>query len=86
MKEFWIKFKSNITLEGVVVKLILAWLLTSLIFAIKMDTPFMSAQFTGAINLGMYISFLLLFFVFFCLHNPFYINYITIFIIVQLFM
>ena len=66
MKEFWIKFKSNITLEGVVVKLILAWLLTSLIFAIKIDTPFMSAQFTGAINLGMYISFLLLFFVFFC--------------------
>lgn len=66
MKEIWIKFKKDVTLEKIVVKLILSWLCTSLIFALKVNAPIMNAEFAANINIGMYISFLALFFVFFC--------------------
>ena len=40
MKEFFKKVKSELTIEKVVVRIIMAWVLTSLCFFIKSDVDF----------------------------------------------
>ncbi len=66
MKEFWSKLKDDITFEKVIVRLIMAWLLTAVMFFLKSGIEFNTAQFAADINIVMYVCFMLLFFVFFC--------------------
>lgn len=66
MREFWDSFKKNITFEKIIVRLIMAWLLTAIVFFLKSGDTFNSAAFAADINVPMYACFMLLFFVFFC--------------------
>lgn len=66
MKEFWNTFKKDMTFEKVIVRLVMAWLVTSIVFYLKSGTEFNTAQFAADVNIVMYACFLLLFFVFFC--------------------
>ena len=66
MREFWDSFKKNITFEKIIVRLIMAWLLTAIVFFLKSGDTFNSAAFAADINVPMYACFMLLFFAFFC--------------------
>lgn len=66
MKQIWNKFKEDITPEKIAIRFIMAWLLTTLLFFIKSDGTYLNADYAGKINSGMYICFVVLFFVFFC--------------------
>ena len=66
MREFWDSFKKNITFEKIIVRLIMAWLLTAIVFFLKSGDTFNSATFAADINVPMYACFMLLFFAFFC--------------------
>lgn len=66
MREFWIKFKGTITLEKGIVRMIMAWLFTAVMFCLKSRLSFHSAEFAAEINTAMYLCFALLFFVVFC--------------------
>lgn len=66
MKEFFSKIKKNITFERVIVRLIMAWMLTTLVFFLKNGSNFDTASFAVSINLPMFSCFVLLFFAFFC--------------------
>lgn len=66
VKVFFDRLKNNITMEKVIVRLVLAWLLTAVCFYVKTGLPFYSADYAAGINLPMYLCFIVLFFVFFC--------------------
>lgn len=66
MHEFWTNFKKSVTLEKVIVRLIMAWLLTAVMFCLKSQQSFNSAEFAAEINTVMYLCFVLLFFIIFC--------------------
>lgn len=66
MKTFWKKLKSETTLEKIIVRIIMAWILTSLCFFVKSDGNFATALYTDKINTIMYVCYILLFFVSFC--------------------
>lgn len=66
MREFWVKFKSSITVEKIIVRLVMAWLLTAFLFCLKSHIAFNTAEFAADINIAMYLCFALLFFVIFC--------------------
>lgn len=66
MREFWIRFKEGVTLERIIVRLIMAWLLTAVLFCLKSQIYFNSAEFAAEINIAMYLCFVLLFFIIFC--------------------
>ena len=50
MREFWDSFKKNITFEKIIVRLIMAWLLTAIVFFLKSGDTFNSAAFAADIN------------------------------------
>lgn len=66
MKEFFKKVKSELTLEKVVVRIIMAWILTSLCFFIKSDVDFATPTYADGINTVMFICYVILFLVAFC--------------------
>ncbi len=66
MIEFLKKHRNEITFEKVVVRLIMAWLLTTVLFYMKSDGVFATAAYAAGINIMMYICYVILFFVFFC--------------------
>lgn len=66
MKDFLTKLKSEITLEKVIIRLIMAWILTSLCFFIKSDGNFATAMYAEQINTLMFICYIALFFISFC--------------------
>lgn len=66
MREFWINFKKSVTFEKVIVRIIMAWLLTAVMFCLKSQQTFNSAMFAAEINTVMYLCFVLLFFIIFC--------------------
>ena len=66
MKEFLTKLKSEITLEKVIIRLIMAWILTSLCFFMKSDGNFATAMYAEQINTLMFICYIVLFFISFC--------------------
>lgn len=66
MKEFLTRLKSQITLEKVIIRLIMAWILTSLCFFIKSDGNFATAMYAEQINTLMFICYIVLFFISFC--------------------
>lgn len=66
MKEFLQKIKKNITFEKVIVRLVMAWLLTTLVFFVKNSGSFETPAYAANINMPMYLCFVLLFFAFFC--------------------
>ena len=66
MKDFFIKLNKELTLEKIVVRLCMAWLLTAICFFLKNpNEAFNNVLFTSKINFAMYMCFLLLFFAFF---------------------
>ena len=66
MKEFFKKVKSELTIEKVVVRIIMAWVLTSLCFFIKSDVDFATPTYADGINTIMFICYVVLFLVAFC--------------------
>lgn len=66
MREFWINFKKSVTLEKMMVRIIMAWLLTAVMFCLKSQYVFNSAAFAAEINIAMYLCFVLLFLIIFC--------------------
>ncbi len=66
MKEFFTKLKAEITLEKLIIRLIMAWILTSLCFFIKSDGNFATAMYAEQINTVMFICYVALFFAAFC--------------------
>ena len=66
MKEFFQKIKEEITLEKIVVRLVMAWLITALFFFLKSKVTVFNAEFAASVNVAMFVSFVILFFVFFC--------------------
>ncbi|MGN0374669.1 MAG: DUF2079 domain-containing protein, partial [Butyrivibrio sp.] len=66
MKTFLDKLKSETTPERVIVRIIMAWILTSICFFIKSDGNFATALYADRINLAMYICYIVLFFMSFC--------------------
>lgn len=66
MREFWINFKKSVTLEKMIVRIIMAWLLTAVMFCLKSQQSFNSADFAAEINIAMYLCFVLLFLIIFC--------------------
>lgn len=66
MKEFFQKIKEEITLEKIVVRLVMAWLITALFFFLKSKVTVFNAEFAASVNVAMFVCFVILFFVFFC--------------------
>lgn len=66
MKELLVKIKSEITLEKIVVRTIMAWMLTSLCFFIKSDVDFATPTYAEGINTIMFLCYVVLFLVAFC--------------------
>lgn len=66
MKDFFTKLKTEITFEKVIIRLIMAWILTSLCFFIKSDGNFATAMYAEQINTLMFICYIVLFFISFC--------------------
>lgn len=65
MKEIWNRIKEELTPEKIAIRLIMSWLLTTLLFFVKSNETFLGAVYASKINTGMYICFIILFFVFF---------------------
>ena len=66
MKQFFQKIKDRTTAEKVVVRVIMAWILTSLCFFIKSDGNFATAIYAQNINTIMFLCYVALFFISFC--------------------
>ena len=66
MKQFFQKIKDSLTAEKVVVRIIMAWILTSLCFFVKSDGNYATALYAENINTIMFICYVVLFFVSFC--------------------
>ena len=66
MKQFFQKIKDSLTAEKVVVRIIMAWILTSLCFFVKSDGNYTTALYAENINTIMFICYVVLFFVSFC--------------------
>lgn len=68
MRDFWSKIKQDISLEKVMVRIIMAWILTALLFYFKNSafSAFNEVKYIDGINLYMYVCFAALFFAFFC--------------------
>ena len=66
MKQIFQKIKDKTTAEKVVVRIIMAWILTSLCFFAKSDGNYATALYAQNINTVMFICYVALFFVSFC--------------------
>ena len=66
IKEALSAFVKDITFEKVVVRLVMAWLLTLIFFFLKTEIAFNSAKFAAEINIAMFVCYIALFFIAFC--------------------
>ena len=66
MREFLKKVKAELTIEKVIVRIIMAWILTSLCFFIKSEVDFATPTYADGINTLMFICYVVLFLVAFC--------------------
>lgn len=66
MKKFFQSIKEKTTGEKVVVRIIMAWILTCLCFFIKSDGDFANPMYAENINTIMFLCYVLLFFMSFC--------------------
>ena len=65
-KIFWKGMRENFTWETAVVRLLMAWLVTAVLFYIETGVNFNGAILASAIHFPMYLCFMALFFAFFC--------------------
>ena len=66
MKNIFTQIKDAVTLEKVIVRIIMAWILTSLCFFIKSDGNYATAIYAEEINTIMFLCYIVLFFLAFC--------------------
>ena len=66
MKDIFTKIKNAVTLEKVIVRVIMAWILTSLCFFVKSDGNYATAMYAENINTIMFLCYIVLFFLAFC--------------------
>ncbi len=66
MKNIFTRIKDTITLEKVIVRIIMAWILTSLCFFAKSDGNYATALYAEEINTVMFFCYIVLFFLAFC--------------------
>lgn len=66
MKELWTRVKNEITPEKIVVRAIMAWLVSAILFYSRTFIKFNTPEFAQSINIVMYVCFMALFFCFFC--------------------
>lgn len=66
MKSIFTKIKEAVTVEKVIVRIIMAWILTSLCFFIKSDGNYATALYAEEINTIMFFCYIVLFFLAFC--------------------
>ena len=66
MKSFLLKIKDAITLEKIIVRIMMAWILTSLCFFIKSDGNYATPNYAEEINTIMFLCYIILFFMAFC--------------------
>ena len=66
MKSVFTQIKEAVTIEKVIVRIIMAWILTSLCFFVKSDGNFATALYAEEINTIMFFCYIVLFFVAFC--------------------
>lgn len=66
MKNIFTEIKDTITLEKVIVRIIMAWILTSLCFFVKSDGNYATALYAEEINTIMFLCYIVLFFLAFC--------------------
>ncbi len=66
MKDIFGRIQHSMNLEKLIVRFIMAWILTAIIFLIKTETEYIFLDFTYEIDFWMYGCFIMLFFFFFC--------------------
>ena len=66
MKSIFTKIKEAVTVEKVIVRIIMAWILTSLCFFVKSDGNYATALYAEEINTIMFFCYIVLFFLAFC--------------------
>ncbi len=63
---FITEMRKNITVEKIVVRALMAWMFTTILFVIQTKVSFLGPEYAAKINIIMYLCFALLFFIFFC--------------------
>ena len=61
VKNYWKGFTKNITFEKMMVRLVMSWLLTTILMLYKSGESFNTAALAAGINIPMYICFIVLF-------------------------
>lgn len=65
MREFWSRVKKESTPEKIIARIIMAWIVTAILFFLRNKTAFATANFAQDINIIMYVCYVILFFCFF---------------------
>ncbi len=71
VKNYWKGFTKNITFEKMMVRLVMSWLLTTILMLYKSGESFNTAALAAGINIPMYICFIVLFLIAFCAMGKF---------------